>query len=83
MLGGWHAAAPGGASSYASSALRVPLSARPAAFPRVQVEYGIARVEAALPRLYMLAQGGTAVGTGLNTKVGFDKQVGALRFEDA
>jgi fumarate hydratase class II len=32
-----------------------------------QVRYGIARVEAALPRLYQLAQGGTAVGTGLNS----------------
>jgi fumarate hydratase, class II len=31
-----------------------------------QVAFGIARVEAALPRLCMLAQGGTAVGTGLN-----------------
>lgn len=28
-----------------------------------QVEYGIARVEAALPRLSMLAQGGTGVGS--------------------
>ncbi|HTW35239.1 MAG TPA: class II fumarate hydratase [Rhizomicrobium sp.] len=32
-----------------------------------QVAYGIARVEAALPRLCQLAQGGTAVGTGLNS----------------
>ena len=40
-----------------------------------QVEYGLARVRAALPALYRLAQGGTAVGTGLNTKVGFDKAV--------
>ena len=38
-----------------------------------QVENGIARVEAALPRLHELAQGGTAVGTGLNTKAGFDE----------
>lgn len=29
-----------------------------------QVEYGIQRVKNALPRLYQLAQGGTAVGTG-------------------
>lgn len=29
-----------------------------------QVEYGIQRVKAALPHLYQLAQGGTAVGTG-------------------
>jgi fumarate hydratase class II len=36
-----------------------------------QVAYGIARIEAALPRLYQLAQGGTAVGTGLNAAVGF------------
>ncbi len=42
-----------------------------------QVEYGIARVTAALPRLYPLAQGGTAVGTGLNTTAGF-----AERFAD-
>jgi fumarate hydratase class II len=40
-----------------------------------QVEYAIDRVEAVLPRLYYLAQGGTAVGTGLNTKVGWDVEV--------
>eukprot|EP01119_Soliformovum_irregulare_P003881 TRINITY_DN14929_c0_g1_i1.p1 TRINITY_DN14929_c0_g1~~TRINITY_DN14929_c0_g1_i1.p1 ORF type:complete len:504 (-),score=168.16 TRINITY_DN14929_c0_g1_i1:39-1550(-) len=40
-----------------------------------QLEYGLHRVEAALPRLYHLAQGGTAVGTGLNTHVGFDVKV--------
>uniref|UniRef100_A0A915IRQ8 Fumarate lyase N-terminal domain-containing protein n=1 Tax=Romanomermis culicivorax TaxID=13658 RepID=A0A915IRQ8_ROMCU len=32
-----------------------------------QVKYGIARVKDALPRVYELAAGGTAVGTGLNT----------------
>lgn len=32
-----------------------------------QLERGIERVEAALPHLYLLALGGTAVGTGLNT----------------
>jgi fumarate hydratase class II len=32
-----------------------------------QIEYGIARVEATLPGVLALAQGGTAVGTGLNT----------------
>jgi fumarate hydratase class II len=37
-----------------------------------QIRHGIARVESCLPRLYPLAQGGTAVGTGLNTFVGFD-----------
>jgi fumarate hydratase class II len=31
-----------------------------------QLEHGIAHVEASLPHLYELAQGGTAVGTGLN-----------------
>src|SRR6516165_6446145 len=36
-----------------------------------QVALGIERVEACLPRLYPLAQGGTAVGTGLNCKPGF------------
>jgi len=42
-----------------------------------QVEYGIDRVRATLPRLYSLAQGGTAVGTGLNTYEGFDVKVAA------
>lgn len=37
-----------------------------------QVELGIARAREALTRLYPLAQGGTAVGTGLNAKAGFD-----------
>ena len=36
-----------------------------------QIAYGIERVKATLPRLYYLAQGGTAVGTGLNAKEGF------------
>jgi len=42
-----------------------------------QVKYGLARVKTALPRLCQLAQGGTAVGTGLNAKVGFDKAFAA------
>ena len=42
-----------------------------------QVEYGIHRVRGALPRLLELAQGGTAVGTGLNSVVGFDKEIAA------
>lgn len=37
-----------------------------------QLENGIRRVTGTLPALYELAQGGTAVGTGLNAKVGFD-----------
>ena len=40
-----------------------------------QVAMGIARVEAALPRIYELAQGGTAVGTGLNTQHGWAEAV--------
>jgi fumarate hydratase class II len=36
-----------------------------------QVGSGIARIKQTLPRLYQLAQGGTAVGTGLNTTRGF------------
>ena len=35
------------------------------------VKNGIGRVEAVLPKLYELAQGGTAVGTGINAKIGF------------
>jgi fumarate hydratase class II len=42
-----------------------------------QVEYGIERIEAALPRLRNLAQGGTAVGTGLNTLPDFDRRFAA------
>jgi fumarate hydratase, class II len=40
-----------------------------------QIEYGIERIEQTMPRLMELAQGGTAVGTGLNAPVGFDKMV--------
>jgi fumarate hydratase class II len=39
----------------------------------MQLQLGLARVHDALPRLYPLAQGGTAVGTGLNAPIGFDK----------
>lgn len=42
-----------------------------------QIAFGIDRVKACLPRLYMLAAGGTAVGTGLNTRVGFAEKVAA------
>ncbi|MCW3780285.1 class II fumarate hydratase [Defluviimonas salinarum] len=37
-----------------------------------QVAQGIMRVKKVLPEIYELAQGGTAVGTGLNTKKGWD-----------
>jgi fumarate hydratase class II len=38
-----------------------------------QIAFGLDRIKAVLPRLYLLAQGGTAVGTGLNAKKGFDR----------
>ncbi len=42
-----------------------------------QVEQGIKRVEHALINIYPLAQGGTAVGTGLNTPKGWGETVAA------
>jgi fumarate hydratase class II len=42
-----------------------------------QVEQGIARVKHALINIYPLAQGGTAVGTGLNTPIGWGEKVAA------
>ncbi|MGR3622484.1 class II fumarate hydratase [Pseudophaeobacter sp.] len=42
-----------------------------------QIRMGISRVEAALPGIYELAQGGTAVGTGLNTQAGWGEEVAA------
>ncbi|CAO3649763.1 unnamed protein product [Cunninghamella echinulata] len=40
-----------------------------------QLSYGILRVQSSLERLLNLAQGGTAVGTGLNTRIGFDVKI--------
>jgi fumarate hydratase, class II len=42
-----------------------------------QLANSIDRAKDVLPRLSLLAQGGTAVGTGLNTKKGFDVKVAA------
>ncbi|XP_066248333.1 fumarate hydratase, mitochondrial-like [Euwallacea similis] len=42
-----------------------------------QISFGIERVKTTLPRLYMLALGGTAVGTGLNTRKGFAEKCAA------
>lgn len=42
-----------------------------------QILNGIQRIESCMPRLLELAQGGTAVGTGLNTFFGFDEQMAA------
>lgn len=55
-----------------------------------QIEYGIARIMATLPRVMELAQGGTAVGTGINCKIGFAEkfatnvsEITGLEFETA
>ena len=40
-----------------------------------QLSKCIQRIEGALKEIYFLAQGGTAVGTGMNTKKGFDKKI--------
>src|SRR5580692_1793961 len=55
-----------------------------------QVEHGMARIRMALKELYPLAQGGTAVGTGLNSKPKFAKafaghaaRITRLRFTSA
>ncbi|WP_449278173.1 class II fumarate hydratase [Leucobacter sp. GX24907] len=40
-----------------------------------QIRYGIERIEAALPRVAEVPQGGTAVGTGINTPLGFPEKV--------
>ena len=53
-------------------AVPVTLGQEFAAWAR-QVELGIARLRDAMPRLLSLAQGGTAVGTGLNRHPDFDR----------
>ena len=40
-----------------------------------QLDFGIKRVESSLPELRLLAQGGTAVGTGINTFQGFAEAI--------
>jgi fumarate hydratase class II len=42
---------------------------------QVQLKRCIERIELALKEIYFLAQGGTAVGTGINSKKGFDKKI--------
>ncbi|XP_037036480.1 fumarate hydratase, mitochondrial-like isoform X1 [Bradysia coprophila] len=42
-----------------------------------QMKYAMDRVDSVLPRVYELAIGGTAVGTGLNTKIGFAEKMAA------
>ena len=40
-----------------------------------QLEECIKRIKVSLNEVYYLAQGGTAVGTGINTKKNFDKKI--------
>ena len=40
-----------------------------------QLQDCISRIKTALSEIYYLAQGGTAVGTGINSKKGFDKKI--------
>ncbi|HHY57847.1 MAG TPA: class II fumarate hydratase [Chloroflexi bacterium] len=42
-----------------------------------QIKHGIERIEASLPRLAELAQGGTAVGTGINAHPDFGRAIAA------
>ena len=42
---------------------------------QIQLKKCIERIEHALKEIYYLAQGGTAVGTGINSKKGFDKKI--------
>ena len=42
---------------------------------QVQLKKCIERIEYAIKEIYYLAQGGTAVGTGINSKKGFDKKI--------
>jgi fumarate hydratase class II len=42
---------------------------------QVQLKKCIERIEYALKEIYYLAQGGTAVGTGINSRKGFDKKI--------
>ena len=41
------------------------------------MKYATTRIKGAMPRIYELAAGGTAVGTGLNTRIGFAEEVAA------
>ncbi len=43
-----------------------------------QIAHGIERIEASLPRLAQLAQGGTAVGTGINAHPEFGRRIAAI-----
>jgi fumarate hydratase class II len=65
--------------THLQDATPVPLGSEFGAYAR-QIELGIERIGAALPRLYALAQGGTAVGTGLNSRRAFPERfIAALK----
>jgi fumarate hydratase, class II len=75
--------------THLQDATPLPLGAEFGAYAH-QVALGIARVQACLPRLYAVAQGGTAVGTGLNAPKAFAgafitrlKALTGLRFTSA
>ncbi len=40
-----------------------------------QIEDGLSRIKNSIKEIYYLAQGGTAVGTGINTKKNFDRKI--------
>src|SRR5699024_5841752 len=48
-----------------------------------QVRYGIERIDASLPRVAEVPQGGTAVGTGINTPRGFSERVVEVLAEES
>jgi fumarate hydratase, class II len=48
----------------------------------LQIRNGIDRIQATLPRVYKLAQGGTAVGTGINAQPEFAGRFAALLAEE-
>lgn len=43
-----------------------------------QVQYGIKRLETTISSILRLALGGTAVGTGLNTTIGYDEEIAKI-----
>jgi len=59
--------------THLQDAVPLPLGAEFGAYA-TQIALGMARLDACKPRLYALAQGGTAVGTGLNAPKGFARE---------
>ncbi|HIW47263.1 MAG TPA: class II fumarate hydratase [Candidatus Yaniella excrementigallinarum] len=48
-----------------------------------QVRYGVERIDSALPRVAEVPLGGTAVGTGINTPIGFSQRVIEILSEES